>query len=126
VGSVSAATRDELVASARATVFPLQWDEPGGTAVVESLALGTPVIGLRRGCLPELVLPGRTGLLATTVEELATQLLRAGDLDPQACRIEAAQRFTPAVMAEKYLQFYRVLLNRKTPALSASPPAHRQ
>lgn len=118
VGSVGAATRDELVASARATVFPLQWDEPGGTAVVESLALGTPVIGLRRGCLPELVLPGHTGLLADTVEELATQLLRAGDLDPQACRIEAAHRFTPAAMAEKYIQFYRVLLGRTTPALS--------
>lgn len=55
VGSVPAVTRDELVSSARATVFPLQWDEPGGPAVVESLALGTPIIGLRRGCLPELV-----------------------------------------------------------------------
>ncbi|MGH3938001.1 MAG: glycosyltransferase [Pseudonocardiaceae bacterium] len=119
VGSVAAATRDELVATARATVFPLQWEEPGGTAVVESLALGTPIIGLRRGCLPELVQPGRTGLLAANVEELAVQLLRAGDLDIQACRAEAARRFTPAVMAEKYLQFYRMLLRRTKPALLA-------
>jgi glycosyltransferase involved in cell wall biosynthesis len=112
VGTVGAAIRNDLVSSARASVFPLQWDEPGGTAVVESLALGTPVIGLRRGCLPELVGHGHTGLLADTAEELAAQLGRAGELDPQACRIEATQRFTPAIMAEKYLQFYGSLLGR--------------
>jgi glycosyltransferase involved in cell wall biosynthesis len=74
--------------------------------------LGTPVIGLRRGCLPELVSHGHTGLLADTAKELAAQLRRAGELDPQACRIEATQRFTPAVMAEKYLQFYDRLIPR--------------
>ena len=111
VGTVGGPIRDELVSSARASVFPLQWDEPGGTAVVESLALGTPVIGLRRGCLPELVDHGQTGLLADTVDELAVALRRAAELDPQACRIEAAQRFTPAVMAEKYLQFYGRLID---------------
>jgi glycosyltransferase involved in cell wall biosynthesis len=112
VGTVGGPCRDDLVSSARASVFPLQWDEPGGTAVVESLALGTPVIGLRRGCLPELVSHGHTGLLADTAEELAAQLGRAGELDSQACRIEATQRFTPAVMAEKYLQFYDRLIPR--------------
>lgn len=112
VGTVGAPIRDDLVSSARASVFPLQWDEPGGTAVVESLALGTPVIGLRRGCLPELVDHGHTGLLADRAEELAAALCRAGELDPQACRIEATRRFTPAIMAEKYLQFYGRLIGR--------------
>ncbi|MGH3933967.1 MAG: glycosyltransferase [Pseudonocardiaceae bacterium] len=126
VGTVGGAARDELVASARAMVFPLLWDEPGGTAVVESLALGTPVIGLRRGCLPELVALGRTGLLASTVDELATLLPRARELDPQACRSEAAQRFTPAVMAEKYLQFYRALLDRLDPPTVARGGPHRR
>lgn len=112
VGTVGAPIRDDLVASARASVFPLQWDEPGGTAVVESLALGTPVIGLRRGCLPELVHNGHTGLLVDTAEELATALRRTDELDQQACRIEASQRFTPSVMADKYLQFYDRLIGR--------------
>jgi glycosyltransferase involved in cell wall biosynthesis len=112
VGTVGGPIRDDLVSSARASVFPLQWDEPGGTAVVESLALGTPVIGLRRGCLPELVHNGHTGLLADTAEELAAALCRADELDPQACRVEAAHRFTPAVMTERYLQFYERLIGR--------------
>ena len=63
IGNVVGIDRDNLVARARATLFPVCWDEPGGTAVIESLALGTPVVGYRRGCLPELVEPG-TGLLA--------------------------------------------------------------
>ncbi|MDQ4010493.1 MAG: glycosyltransferase [Actinomycetota bacterium] len=126
VGTVGAPIRDDLVSSARASVFPLQWDEPGGTAVVESLALGTPVIGLRRGCLPELVHNGHTGLLADTAEALGAALRHAGELDPQACRVEAAQRFTPAVMAEKYLQFYNRLIGRSAISSgSSSALAHR-
>ena len=63
VGTVAGEERDDLVGTARASLVPIDWEEPGGTAVVESLALGTPVVGFRRGCLPELVEHGRTGLL---------------------------------------------------------------
>ncbi len=126
VGTVGGPIRDDLVSSARASVFPLQWDEPGGTAVVESLALGTPVIGLRRGCLPELIHNGHTGLLTDTAEELAAALRRTGELDPQACRVEAAQRFTPAVMAEKYLQFYERLIDRSTISSGSSSASVRR
>ncbi|MEV4888456.1 glycosyltransferase [Nonomuraea sp. NPDC055795] len=105
-GGVAGDRRDELYGTARAALFPLQWDEPGGTAVVEALALGVPVIGLRRGCLPELVEHGRTGFLADSEEELAAWLRRVGDLDPEECRRAARARFTPSVMAERYLELY--------------------
>lgn len=106
VGSVGGETRDELYASARAALFPIQWDEPGGTAVVEALALGVPPVGLRRGCLPEIIDHGRTGFLADTEEELAEWMLRVDELDPEECRREARRRFSPAVMAERYLELY--------------------
>ena len=38
IGTVTGQKRDSLVASARAALFPLQWEEPGGTAIVEALA----------------------------------------------------------------------------------------
>ncbi|MEU6997343.1 glycosyltransferase [Nonomuraea sp. NPDC046570] len=110
VGSVGGQARDELYASARAALFPLQWDEPGGTAVVEALALGVPPVGLRRGCLPELVDHGRTGFLADTEEELAELLLRVDEIDPEECRREARLRFSPAVMADHYVRLYTSLL----------------
>ncbi|TDB80003.1 glycosyltransferase [Micromonospora sp. KC721] len=106
VGTVAGRERDDLLAGARAAFFPLRWEEPGGTAVVEALALGTPVVATARGCLPELVEHGRTGLLTDDEEELGELLLAASLLDPAECRREAARRFTPAVMAQKYLGLY--------------------
>ncbi|MCA2221160.1 glycosyltransferase [Nonomuraea aurantiaca] len=113
VGSVGGETRDHLYASARAALFPIQWDEPGGTAVVEALALGVPPVGLRRGCLPEIIDHGRTGFLADTEEELAEWVLRVEEIDPEECRREARRRFSPAVMAERYLELYEEVRARR-------------
>ncbi|RIV41363.1 glycosyltransferase [Micromonospora radicis] len=106
IGTVAGRDRDDLLATARATLFPLRWEEPGGTAVVESLALGTPVVALARGCLPELVEHGRTGLLTGDEAELGDLVLAADLLEPDECRREAAARFTPAVMARRYAALY--------------------
>jgi glycosyltransferase involved in cell wall biosynthesis len=114
VGTVAGEERDTLVATARASLVPIDWEEPGGTAVVESLALGTPVVGFRRGCLPELVEHGRTGLLVDPGDEdaLVAAVDDIGLLDPDACRREAARRFTPSRMAERYLRLYDKVLAR--------------
>jgi glycosyltransferase involved in cell wall biosynthesis len=106
VGMVAGAARDDLVASARATLFPLCWEEPGGTAVIESLAVGTPVVAIGRGCLPELIEHGRTGLLADDEDGLADLVPAASGLDERECRQEASRRFTPATMAQRYLDLY--------------------
>ncbi|MEU8239828.1 glycosyltransferase [Actinoplanes missouriensis] len=112
IGTVTGRDRDLLVAGARAALFPLRWEEPGGTAVVESLALGTPVIGIARGCLPELIEDGVTGLLTDSEEALGELTGKAVTIDPRACRAEAERRFTPAVMAEGYLSLYEQIRNR--------------
>ncbi|NYF58741.1 glycosyltransferase [Micromonospora purpureochromogenes] len=106
VGTVAGQERDDLLAGAKASLFPLRWEEPGGTAVVESLALGTPVVATARGCLPELIEHGRTGLLTTDEDELGDLLLAASLLDADECRREAATRFTPALMAQRYVELY--------------------
>ncbi|WP_422751867.1 glycosyltransferase [Micromonospora sp. WMMD708] len=121
VGTVAGRERDDLLAGARAALFPLRWEEPGGTAVVESLALGTPVVATARGCLPELVAHGRTGLLTEDEDELGELLLAARRLDPDECRREAAARFTPAVMAQRYVALYEtVCAAARVPELRAA------
>ncbi|MDG4797368.1 glycosyltransferase [Micromonospora sp. WMMD1082] len=121
LGTVAGRDRDTLLAGARATLFPLRWEEPGGTAVVESLALGTPVVAIARGCLPELVEHGRTGLLTGDAEELGELVLAADLLEPDECRREASARFTPAVMARRYLALYEQLRRLGTaPRLQAA------
>lgn len=110
IGTVTGPDRDDLLATARASLFPLRWEEPGGTAVVESLALGTPVVGIARGCLPELISDGRTGLLTSDEETLGELVHKAATVDEAECRAEAARRFTPAVMAAAYLRLYQQLV----------------
>lgn len=106
VGNVAGSARDELLAGARVLLCPLRWEEPGGLVAVEALALGTPVVALNRGCLPELIEHGRTGLLTDAEEELADLVAGAARLEVRECQREAARRFTPAVMAHRYLQLY--------------------
>jgi glycosyltransferase involved in cell wall biosynthesis len=111
IGTVGSLERNALVAAARVSLFPLQWEEPGGTAVVESLALGTPVVGLARGCLPELVEHGRTGWLTTSPNDLAGLVQAAERIDARECREQAARRFTPAVMAARYAALYEQVIS---------------
>jgi glycosyltransferase involved in cell wall biosynthesis len=122
IGNVSGGDRNRLVAKAAATLVPLCWEEPGGTAVVESLALGTPVVGYRRGCLPELVEQG-TGLLADPDDEteLGRLLDRLDELHPSYCQAVAERRFSPSVMACTYLDLYRECLRRSRGESAAQP-----
>jgi glycosyltransferase involved in cell wall biosynthesis len=112
VGTVGGAGKDELVGRARAVLMPISWEEPGATAALEALARGTPVIATRRGALPEIIEHGRNGFLADDESQFAQLMLRAGEIDPAACRRSVEERFSAGVMAEGYLRLYREVLAR--------------
>jgi glycosyltransferase involved in cell wall biosynthesis len=112
IGNVAAAQKADLLRRARAVLFPIRWAEPGGTAVCEALAAGTPVVAMARGCLPSLVERGVTGFLADDEAEFGAALGRLDELDPEACATEARRRFSPQVMADGYERVYDELLRR--------------
>jgi len=112
VGTVGGAAKDELVGRARAVLMPISWEEPGATAAIEALACGTPVIATRRGALPEIIDHGRNGFLADDESQFARLMLRAGEIDPLACRRSVEERFSSGVMADGYLRLYREVLTR--------------
>ncbi|WP_231839530.1 glycosyltransferase [Blastococcus saxobsidens] len=112
IGSVTGADKTRLLREARAVLFPIRWEEPGGTAVCEALAAGTPVVAMARGCLPSLVEHGRTGFLASDEAGFAAALHRVGDIDPAVCAAEARRRFAPAVMTDRYERLYGEVLRR--------------
>jgi len=49
------------VQNAAATITPSEWYENNPRSIIESFALGKPVIGSRIGGIPELVIDGKTG-----------------------------------------------------------------
>ena len=96
----------ELLAKARALIFPIQWEEPFGLAMVEAMVSGTPVIATPHGAVPELVNPGVTGWLANDVDEMADAYQKLRDIDLKRCAEEAARRFGLEQMANGYVGVY--------------------
>ena len=95
-----------LLARAKAMVFPIQWEEPFGIAMVESMVSGTPVLAMARGAASEIVEPGVTGWLAENIDGLVEAYARIGEIDLERCVKRAAERFGPGQMADGYQSVY--------------------
>jgi glycosyltransferase involved in cell wall biosynthesis len=113
----------DLMSRARALLFPIDWDEPFGLVVVESMACGTPVVATRRASTPELIQPGKTGFLfpiegyvAGAGEVLSGAL---DSIEAQDCRSWVEERFSKERMVLDYEKAYeRILSGQPWP----SPP----
>jgi len=112
------AVKRELLANARALIFPSTFDEPFGMVAIEALACGTPVIGLDSGAIPEVITNNVTGFVvkkagdeAQIVADLAHAIANVDGLDRHACRADFEQRFTADRMCRDYLTIYRHLQN---------------
>jgi glycosyltransferase involved in cell wall biosynthesis len=95
-----------LLANAQCLWMPALWDEPFGLTLVEALMSGTPVLGTRRGALPEVV-SNEVGALGDTLEELISLRPSIGRYDPGVCRARAERWFSHTRMAEEYVRMYR-------------------
>jgi len=97
--------------NAIATLAPIRWQEPFGLVMIESFATGTPVIASPYGAAPEIIENGKTGFLAKTEEEMKEATERLGEIEPNACRSTAEQRFDVSIMVDKYERLYERVLN---------------
>jgi glycosyltransferase involved in cell wall biosynthesis len=110
VGEVSHDEKVDLLQRAMATVFPIQWPEPFGLVMVESMACGTPVLATRNGAVPEVIEQGRSGIIVDSPAGMAEALDAIIRLDPAECRRSAEERFSPARMVADYVSAYERLL----------------
>ena len=109
LGEVDERGKNELLGGARALLFPVDWPEPFGLAMIESMACGTPVIAYRRGSVPEIMVDGVTGCIVDGVEEAVAALARIDGIDRHACRRHFETHFSARRMADGYLDLYRRL-----------------
>lgn len=113
VGSVGPRERDELLGTAFGLVHLVNFAEPFGLSMVEAMACGTPVIGRRRGSVPEVVEDGVTGFVVDDVDDAVNAVFRIGELDRRAIRARCADRFSRDRMVDDYLAVYERLLSEK-------------
>jgi glycosyltransferase involved in cell wall biosynthesis len=111
-GEVSHGQKVELLQDARATLFPIEWEEPFGLVMIESMACGTPVIATRHGAVPEVIEHGRGGIIVDHFREMPAALDAADALDPLECRRYVEERFAPERMVADYVDAYQTALAR--------------
>ncbi|TMM15588.1 MAG: glycosyltransferase family 4 protein [Actinobacteria bacterium] len=102
----------ELLQNARATLFPIEWEEPFGLVMIESMACGTPVIATRHGAVPEVIEDGVSGIIVDDYREMPAALERADALDPLELRRYAEERYGPERMIQDYLRVYEAAVAR--------------
>jgi glycosyltransferase involved in cell wall biosynthesis len=114
LGAVEREARGELLGGARALLHLINFDEPFGFSVVETMACGTPVIARARGSMSELIRDGENGFLVDSVEEAVAAVRESATLERRAVRASVEERFAVERMVDEYLVVYQrvVALNR--------------
>lgn len=111
VGPVDDVQKNTLLGGAAALLMPILWEEPFGIVMAEALACGTPVLGLGRGSVPEVVEDGVSGFVRETSTELADAVSHLPMLSRDACRARAEVLFSEDVVVEGYLTAYRHIIS---------------
>ncbi|MGI5920911.1 MAG: glycosyltransferase family 4 protein [Syntrophomonadaceae bacterium] len=111
LGSVGPSQRNQLLQGAYALLHPINFDEPFGLSVIESMACGTPVIAFNRGSMPEVIQDGVTGFLVTSVKQAAEKLKEIPALNRVNCRHWVEERFSKERMVNDYIEVYKNILN---------------
>jgi len=113
IGEINERQKTKFLGDAQALLFPIDWPEPFGLSLIESMACGTPVLAFGRGSVTEVVDDGVTGMIVDSMDEAIRMLPRVIALDRRAVRRRFEERFSADRMAKDYLAAYRSLLKRQ-------------
>ncbi len=110
IGEIDDARKPEFLGGAAALLTPIDWPEPFGLVMIESMACGTPVVAFNRGSAPEIVEHGVTGFIVEDTTSAAGAVKEAIGLPRDRIRARFEERFTARRMAKDYLESYRTLI----------------
>ena len=120
IGEIGDHEKSEFLGNAYALVFPIDWPEPFGLALIEAMACGTPVIAYRMGSVPEIIEEGETGFIVDNMDDAVSAVHRVRALDRAVCRRIFEQRFTVSRMCADYLKIYKQIRDAHSGTASES------
>ena len=121
----------DIMSGAQATLFPISWPEPFGLVMVESMAVGTPVIAYAAGASVEVIDAGHTGALVPPddLEAFVAAVRTADSFDRAACRAHVVEHFSSAAMVTGYEAVFAAVTEqhlRGWTSVRAAPAARRR
>ncbi|HXN51207.1 MAG TPA: glycosyltransferase family 4 protein [Candidatus Acidoferrum sp.] len=114
VGEINEQQKGEFLGNAYAYLFPIDWPEPFGLTMIESMACGTPTIAFNCGSVPEVITNGVSGFIVENIDEAVNAVQQAATLDRAACRAEFMERFSAPKMAQRYAKLYEASVAAKS------------
>lgn len=117
IGEINEVEKNEFLGNALALMFPIDWPEPFGLTMIESMACGTPIVARPCGSVPEILKQGVTGMIASSTEEMTAAVKKIAGVSRQGCRAEFEARFSVDVQVDNYERLFRRLIAQaKAPA----------
>jgi glycosyltransferase involved in cell wall biosynthesis len=117
IGEIGDHEKSEFLSGAIGLLLPIDWPEPFGLVMIESMACGTPVIAYNRGSVPEIIDEGLTGFIVEDEISAVAAVGRVTNMDRAAVRKQFEKRFTARRMALDYLAAYRGLMEAAEPRI---------
>jgi len=122
VGELSQGELSNFYGSAKACLYPINWEEPFGLIMAESMACGTPVIAFDRGSAREVVENGKTGFVVKNIKEAVEVIKKIGQIDRMACRKRVENLFSYQRMVSDYEKVYQEILSGQEIKYGAGSP----
>jgi glycosyltransferase involved in cell wall biosynthesis len=115
VGEIDFREKIALYRGAKATLFPILWNEPFGNVMIESMACGTPIIAFNRGACREAIKNNVSGLLVKdgNINKMAEAVNNINKISRKETREWAKSKFSNQIIIDSYEEVYRKILKNK-------------
>jgi len=114
IGEITEKEKCAFLGNAYAHLFPIDWPEPFGLTMIESMACGTPTIAFNCGSVPEVLNHGVSGFIVNNMPDAVKAVAEVSTLSRAACRHEFDSRFTSSRMSRDYVKLYEAMLSTKS------------
>jgi glycosyltransferase involved in cell wall biosynthesis len=123
IGPVNMRQKNNLLGRARGFLNPIEWEEPFGMVMIESMAVGCPVISFARGAASEIITDGETGFLVNTVDEMVSAIEKIDKIDRGTVRKYVEENFSSQAMTKNYVKIYKKVIQMSKQNVSAIDPS---